>query len=206
VTFQLGAVISLLLVGSAVGFAVFARKSRPAVDSKPPAVKPPAVKPPAVKPPAVRPGSFDPTAFRKTKGERAQRNLPPRLATFEGAEAIYREHDTIARVRVHSFQLTEWGMHAQIDPLPTAGLADKTTGWRISVIWELLSVTDWDFHAESPLSFIVYFHPEVIRRATEVGANRATGESDREHLMKLRACLNESSDFIQNIRFKGRVN
>jgi hypothetical protein len=177
-TFELVAIVILSLAGLVAVFALFARKAKQKLKSKHPSMK------------LIRGNPF---GHGRELSEFYRRKLETRLETFEGAEAIYRERDIIARVRVHNIKLTEVGIGADIEPLSSAGLTSPAGAWHFGVVWDLFSVTDSQLSASYPLSIFLYFDSDVIRQVTAIGANRGARETDLSHLRKLRWCLNESS-------------
>jgi len=122
-----------------------------------------------------------------------RKNLKAFLPNFEGAEAIYKEaHYPISRVRVHNIRLSCEGVRADIQAVPTPGLA-TCRSWPFFVVWAVLSINETEWSAAYPVNCHFYFDPDVIQQVVEVGASWPEGESKLLHFMKLNLCLRESS-------------
>src|SRR5215831_14870324 len=89
--------------------------------------------------------------------ERYKTKLQTCLEMFEGADAIYRERDRIAHMRVHNIKLTDVGNPCR-HWTAANGKACQSRG-RLAVFCGLglFSVTDSSWSASYPVSISLYF-------------------------------------------------
>lgn len=108
----------------------------------------------------------------------------------EGAECIYKEGKYICHARVRSIKADDWGINAELVPIPSQGLIAPTEPWESGTIWECFSchAESWTC-ASSGLVWRVFFDKALIREVKELGRTFSDEESESDRRMSLVKCI-----------------
>jgi len=116
---------------------------------------------------------------------------------FERMEAIYREGQGFSRVKIHDIQVTDRGIEAFVDLIPTPGLLNtRPAKWHISSSWDSFGL-DKNSWRQPYLSLAVYFGNDLVNAVIDFCSNLPADEYSIEHSMAISRFL---SDFIYGKR------
>ena len=115
------------------------------------------------------------------------------LRANEGSECIYKEDRTVCHARVHSIDADDWGVKAELVPIPAPGLSAVTEAWSIATIWAgfQCDAAAWNC-GSSAMCWRVLFDPALIRDVKELAKTLPSEESEWDRFGKLMKCINDS--------------
>jgi uncharacterized protein (TIGR03067 family) len=116
------------------------------------------------------------------------RNPSRELIAYEGREALYKENEILARVRVHGIRTTAEGMSATITVLPTRGctIGKGKSEWRIGTVWDTSSTFQKNTWHSSHGNWTLKFHGQLIKDVIAISEDTSIDDLECQRRIKKR--------------------